>query len=191
MEILNKEVLYYNSSQALLVKNLLVPSHTALTGNCNHFLINELSHLFVKDITSKPTRKVFISRLKASRRKILNEDAVVEFLKTQNWEIHYFEDYSFGKQREIMSKTKYLISLHGAGLTNLLFMKEGGKVLELRNKNDRHHNCYFALASELNLDYYYQLNSGSSFITHIANITVDIPTLQENVKLMESDTPST
>ena len=116
--------------------NLLVPSHPALTGNYNHFLINELRHLFVKDITSKPTRKVFISRLKASRRKILNEDAVVEFLKTQNWEIHYFEDYSFRKQREIMSKTKYLISLHGAGLTNLLFMKEGGKVLELRNKND-------------------------------------------------------
>ena len=52
---------------------------------------------------------------------------------------------------------KYLISNHGAGLTNMLFMKAGGNVLELRHRGDKHNNCYFSLASTLRLNYYYQL----------------------------------
>ena len=186
LNLLGKHVFYYKTCFGLIVKKLLLPSHTANTGNYNHELINELRHEFIKNIKTKETRKVFISRLKASKRKISNESEVVDYLESHNWEIHYFEDYSFKEQIEVMSETKYLIGLHGAGLTNMLFMKEGGKVLELRNKKDNHNNCYFTLASELNIEYYYQLNEGNSVDTHSVDIEVDMNILQKNIELMES-----
>jgi capsular polysaccharide biosynthesis protein len=80
-----------------------------------------------------------------------------------------------------MSQTIHLIGLHGAGLTNMLFMREGGKVLELRNQNDAHNNCYFSLASELNLDYFYLLNQGNTNDTHTVDIIVDIDELRNNL----------
>src|ERR1035437_4173888 len=61
---------------------------------------------------------------------------------------HPFED-----QVAILSKARYVASNHGAGLTNMLFMRPGGRVLELRREGDAHNNCFFTLASALKLDY--------------------------------------
>jgi capsular polysaccharide biosynthesis protein len=183
LEFLRAQVIYFNVQIPLRVKELLLTSHTANTGNYNHILINELRNKFI--IAGEPSRKVFISRLKAPKRKITNEHEVVALLKLYDYEIHYFEDYAFSKQVEIMSQAKHLIGLHGAGLTNMLFMKEGCKILELRNLNDAYNNCYFSLASELNLHYYYQLNHGNNNDTHTVDITVDIDKLRKNIEKME------
>ena len=56
-----------------------------------------------------------------------------------------------------MSRARYVVSNHGAGLTNMLFMKDGARVLELRHVSDYVNNCYFILASALQFDYLYQL----------------------------------
>jgi hypothetical protein len=48
-----------------------------------------------------------------------------------------------------------LLSIHGAGLTHMLWMKLGSKVLEIRVKNNINDNCYFTLTSDLNHNYYY------------------------------------
>ena len=53
-------------------------------------------------------------------------------------------------------RARYIVSNHGAGLTNMLFMKDGGSVLELRHVSDCINNCYFTLASALDLKYFYQ-----------------------------------
>lgn len=187
LNLLEAQIIYYNEQIPLRVKELLITSHTADTGNYNHILINELRNKLRNKFTiaGDPNRKVFVSRLKAAYRKITNEHEVIDLLKSFNYEIHYFEYYAFSKQVEIMSQAKHLIGLHGAGLTNMLFMKEGGKILELRNLNDSHNNCYFSLASELNLHYYYQLNEGNNNDTHIVDITVDIEKLRKNIEKME------
>lgn len=185
LNILEEQVIYYNTRTPLKVKKLLITSHTADTGNYNHILINELRNKFLNKFITNGCRKIFISRLKAAKRKISNEHEVIVLVKSYGYEIHYFEDYTFKKQIEIMSQTKNLIGLHGAGLTNLLFMREDSKVLELRNKNDAHNNCYFSLASELNLKYYYQLNHGNKDDTHSVDITVNIDELRKNIERME------
>jgi len=51
----------------------------------------------------------------------------------------------------------------------MMFMKKGGKVIEVRRKGDSINNCYFSLASDLEHDYYY------------------INALSENNNLFESD----
>jgi capsular polysaccharide biosynthesis protein len=85
-----------------------------------------------------------------------------------------------------MSEAKSLVGLHGGGLTNMLFMPENGRILELRLGSDNHNNCYFTLASDLGHDYYYLLNESDTQETFNANITVDLNELGEILKLMES-----
>ncbi len=84
-----------------------------------------------------------------------------------------------------MQKTGSLIALHGAGLTNMLFMNANTKILEIRNEEDKHNNCYFSLASDLDIDYYYLLSKGDSIETHTVNVDVDIEKLEQIILEME------
>ncbi|MCX2482119.1 glycosyltransferase family 61 protein [Pedobacter sp. MR2016-24] len=186
LEILNYDAHYYVPNKRLRIKELISCSHTAPTGNFNSELINKIRDRFL--IPKKmPDRNIYVSREKASRRKILNEQEVIETLKQFNYEIHYFEDYNFKEQLGIMSETKSLIGLHGAGLTNMMFMHKKGKILELRNEGDSHNNCYFSLSSALDHDYYYLSNKSDHKDTFSANITVSIPALAKAIELMTGD----
>jgi capsular polysaccharide biosynthesis protein len=109
-------------------------------------------------------------------------------MKEYGFETLHFEDLSFGDQALISLNAKYLVSNHGAGLTNILFMSEGNSVLELRQADDRQNNCYFSLASALGLKYFYQTCSSPNpeEDAHTADLLVDLPTLQKNLELMLS-----
>lgn len=182
LKVLNYDVHYYPSNKRVRVKHLLCPSHTAPTGNYNSELIANIRNRFL--VSQKtPNKNIYISREKAPRRKVANEKEVIGLLLQFNYEIHFFEDYNFEKQVEIMSQTKSLISLHGAGLTNMMFMQKGGQILELRNEGDDHNNCYFSLASALDHDYYYLTNNSDNEDTYHANITVDINRLRNVLEL--------
>ena len=81
---------------------------------------------------------------------------MIEVLRAFNFRIVRTEDYSFAEQVRLAAGARYLVSNHGAGLTNILFMRPGSSVLELRHATDCINNCYFTLASALNLKYFYQ-----------------------------------
>jgi capsular polysaccharide biosynthesis protein len=186
LQFLNLGVFYYNVKRPLRVKELLIPSHVAMTGNYNDSIINQVRSWFLKEIhLNPPYRKIFVSRSKALKRKIVNEGEMALLLKDYGFEIHHFEDYNFAKQVELMSETRSIIGLHGAGLTNILFMQSGGQILEIRNKEDNHNNCYFSLASALNIDYYYQICNGNGADTHVVNVEVDLEELKKNLALMD------
>ena len=187
LEQLNRKVIFYNPAQYVKIKELLLPSHTALTGNYNKKIINNLRDRFQIKYQNIAKRRIYLSREKASIRKIKNEYEVQSLLRRFDYEIHCFEDYSFKKQVEIMNETKSLVGLHGAGLTNMLFMPENGQVLELRKRDDNTNNCYFSLSSDLNHDYYYQLNEGNKNNTHDAVITVDLIELRKTLELMKTN----
>jgi capsular polysaccharide biosynthesis protein len=173
-----------------LCKSLKIPSHTAPTGNYNEEIIRSLRETyagFYRDANSEfQYDKVYISRGKSQKRKISNEEECISVLEEFGFITLYFEDYSFEQQVKIISGTKYLISNHGAGLTNMLFMKAGGSILELRRTGDSQNNCYFALASALHLNYFYQLCNAETpeEDSHTANLVVDCGKLRKNLKHM-------
>jgi len=187
LQLVGSAVTYYNPKRKLAVKKLLLPSLTADTGNYNKEIINELRASLLRNFPQTGHRKIFISRKKAAKRKIINEQEVINLLKFFDYEIHCFEDYSFLKQVEIMSQSGSLVGLHGSGLTNMLFMREMGRVLELRLQGDSHNNCFFSLASDLGHDYYYQLSDSDNADTFSANISVDLVELQKNLSLMTQE----
>jgi capsular polysaccharide biosynthesis protein len=192
---LNQKLRFYEDNQVYKIKKLILPSTISESGNYDKELMQEIRKSFALRVVvgqdtnngKKQTngKKIYISRQKSRFRKINNEEQVQNLLKKYNYEIHYFEDYSFKKQSELMQKTVCLIGLHGAGLTNMLFMNPNTKVLEIRNQEDKHNNCYFSLASDLDIDYYYLLSKGDSSETHAVNVEVDIENLEKTILEME------
>ena len=174
LEILGYDFIFYSESNRVFVKKLALPSHTASPGNYNAYYLNKLRDRFLKN--KKKIRKIFISRSQANQRFIINEDEVTSILISFGFEAHIFENYTLNKQIELMNETSVLVGLHGAGLTNMLFMPENGNIIELRNQGDKQNNCYFSMASGLNHAYYYLQGEGDSSQT--ANVNIKIDTLE-------------
>ena len=181
---------YINESEALLCAKLLVSTHTAPSGCYNEELIRTVGSLLVDYYASEPRagadERIYISRSQAPKRRIRNEADVIDVLQEFGFRIVRTEDLSFADQVSMAARARYIVSNHGAGLTNILFMNSGSSVLELRCADDRVNNCYFTLASALNLNYFYQNcephNPGED--AHTADLQVDVRALRVNLELM-------
>lgn len=102
--------------------------------------------------------KVYISRNRGNKRLLLNEESILPILKRNGYKIIHTEQLSIADQINIFSRVKSLISIHGAGLTNMVFMPEGSKILEIRNPLPDHmNNCFLSLADTMGHNYYYCL----------------------------------
>ena len=75
---------------------------------------------------------IYLSREDASARKMVNEPELAEALTNLGFTKIIASDLNYRDQVRIFSRAKFMISPHGSGLTNLLFMGSGKQVLELR-----------------------------------------------------------
>jgi len=177
-------------TETVFCPRLIVPMHIAPSGQHNEEIIRALRTLlveyFCKQNPSRPQGLVYISRRHASRRRIANESEVIEILKNFGFDIIETESLSFSEQVRLFSSARHLISNHGAGLTNMMFMAAGANVLELRHSSANELTCYFNLASALDLNYFYQVCATTEADEHIANLIVDTDDLRETVDLMLS-----
>jgi hypothetical protein len=133
----------------------------------------------------KPQRRVYASRSRASCRKVANEPELLDLLFEYNFELIYFEDFDFIEQVKIMRGVDIIIGLHGANLTNILFMQEGTTLVELMNSSSPN-LVYFQLASYLRLDYYIiPCMSDSDSATHNnADVSVDLLQIENTLQLI-------
>jgi hypothetical protein len=185
-----RDIEFIGHNQVFRCRKLLVPSHTAPSGNYNESVIRDLRELYtdyygkIRNVSSSD--RVYISRGKARVRRIINERDVVAVLKEYGFCAVFLEDYPFEAQVKIISNARYVVSNHGAGLTNMLFLQPGSSAFELRKYADRHNNCYFALASALDLKYYYQLckPENPDEDAYSANVYVDLQLFRKNLELM-------
>jgi capsular polysaccharide biosynthesis protein len=169
-------------------KKMLLPLPIAPTGNYNEKVVKELQALYRSHYPAATdvSDKIYVSRKKANKRRVVNEAEVSSFLEKYGFQTFCLEDYPFARQMQIVANARYLVSNHGAGLTNILLMATGGKTLELRQEGDASDNCYFALASALGLAYYYQI-CDSEYLgedAHTANLVVNVEMLKNNVESM-------
>jgi hypothetical protein len=68
----------------------------------------------------------------------------------------------------------------------MLFMQDGGSVLELRHEADCINNCYFTLSSALDFNYFYQTCAAQDPAAdpHVAHLIVDPEQLEKNLTLL-------
>jgi len=178
--------LFLSEGETILCHRIFVPTAVAPSGRYDGHVIKRVRDRIVGFYggSSTPHDLIYLSRSKARKRQVANEAEVISLLKPLGFRIVNAEDCSFEKQVKLASAARCIISNHGAGLTNILFMNPGMNVLELRHRADRTNNCYFALSSAMGLNYFYQTchSAGADEDPHSADITVDIPTLKQNVE---------
>lgn len=92
-------------------------------------------------------RRVFISRARAERRRLLTEDAVWPVLDAAGFERVFMEDLEFEQQVALMAETAVLVAPHGAGLTNMMFCPEGTHVVEMADLGFPNPNFYAVAAA--------------------------------------------
>ena len=180
-----QNIKYMIPDQLYLLRKMVFQTHIATTGNYKEENLQKLKKRFTN---SSYTQKEFthnglyISRKKAQRRRILNEDEIYPILKKYKIAIVFFEDLSWHQQVELCINTHFIIGLHGAGLTNMLFMPSGSKILEFRKVDDNHNNCYFSLANALNHKYYYQLLEADKEEVLNADFNIDPTEFEMNIQ---------
>jgi len=96
--------------------------------------------------------KLYIGRGKSKRRKIPEEGRIIDWLKTQGFEIIDCGEMSVKDQAAAFAHAELIVAPHGGALTNLIFCRPGTKVVELLSSNYPN-PCYRNLCGVAKLPY--------------------------------------
>lgn len=165
-----------------LIEKLILSERVSPAGNYRKNLINKISDNFIKNKNLKNEdfyKKVWVSRQKANKRRIANFDEIKPILEKYNFAVIDFEDFSLKDNINRAHNCQVIGGVHGAGLTNMIFMNKKSKVIEIRSDGDDTNNCFFSLASDMEHDYFYFLANPTSNNFYETDLHVD-PVLFEN-----------
>jgi len=157
----NNEITIYNNPNIYYIEKLIIPNPT--TKNLMPFnyaikyLREKVCHgAHVDDL-------IYITRNKGFKRRILNENKLINYLRKEGFNIFTLEELSFQEQKRIFENAKLIISAHGSGLTNIIFSSERTTIIEIYGYGCGE-RCFAKIADELNMKYYaMQINSISYY----------------------------
>ena len=174
--------------QRVRCRKLFVPEHPAYTGFFRPELMSEIRDKLRAMIASTAgnNRRVFLSRADASRRRLKNEANLDAVLRNHGFETVVANDLTWFEQLALFHNVSHLVSIHGAGLTNMLMMPAGSRVLEIRDSSESTPDCYLTLASACGHDYYYALSQriDSSASIHEGDVTISPVALDQAIDQM-------
>jgi len=180
-----------NKGEIIIFDELILLPNIAPTGNYRKDLVLELrdrlrEYWVKKNYFDVNKKRIYITRKNSAVRRIINEDEIFPLLKKHGFSIVDFDLLDFEEQLSCVLGCEILISLHGAGLTHMLWMRENSKVLEIRARDDCHNNCYFTLASDLGHDYSYALadKTDPQKITQVSDFIIDPDHLMSQILKM-------
>jgi capsular polysaccharide biosynthesis protein len=192
-----KAIFFIPEGKSLMVRNLCVPQIKPLMEGYDSVIMHAIVNFYQKYTVQikKKVRKgfgerIYISRGKAGKRQIENDKEVIKLLLKYHFTILYNEDFSFWEQIAIYSQARYLVSIHGSGLTNMIFMQPGSRILEFHkrktNPNDWHSLIFWYLADAAGHYYYHQICEPDEPDVNLftANLIVDIDLLNRNLALI-------
>ena len=168
------QVIESESLPHISAENLIVPSFKNYALNVEEWAVNFLRRYFLSPTSNSLTKKrrIYISRNKGGKRKILNEEEVVNFLSKYQFETVILESMTVSEQASLMSETEAIVAPHGAGLTNIVFCNPGTKVVELFSSHVKPY--YWSLCNCCNLEYYSYHDPSYNFSTKDEMSLVDL-----------------
>jgi hypothetical protein len=128
----------------------------------------------------------YITRNDSRSRNVINENELIALLDRFGFTTLSLSGLSFEEQVRLFNNAEVIVSPHGAGLANLVFCKEGTKIIEIFSKGWVG-TMYYDLAQKLGLEYHYQLDrvSASPKSAEEAkhkHFLVDIATVEKTLK---------
>lgn len=101
-----------------------------------------------------PDKNIYINRSDAGTRRIINEKDLLDALRPYNFENHRLSDKSIKQQIEIFRSAKCIICVHGAALTNLLWVNPSQcTLIEIFPATSKSLGFYSKHAKTLKLNY--------------------------------------
>lgn len=124
-------------SGTVFVRRLVVPTvglaglrHWRLTGGLFERMATRASEMAAATGFSCPER-IYISRRDSSRRPLANEAEVEATLRQRGYGIVLMSQMPLWQQIALASRVTTIVAPHGAGLSHLMFCREGTRILEL------------------------------------------------------------
>ena len=148
--------LFIDKDEILEAHKFIIPEHTAYSLFHDPVLIKRVREEIISGlgkVAKQPSRRLYLSRSRQPKRRLMNEEAFVVALAKYNFEVIHFEDFSFEQQVALMQEAEVVVGVHGANMTNILFMQPKCTVVELLNIHSVN-PLYFRLSSYLELAYY-------------------------------------
>jgi len=142
--------------------NVVVMSHTERRGYpkwSSEFLRKVFLFDRGLDVNGQGSEYIYISRLKATRRRTLNETDVIDLLRSRGFKIYTLEEMSMDEQIRLFNTAKVVVAPHGAGLSNITFCKPGTSIIEIFTPNWIK-DCYWRISNHCNLDYHSLVGEG-------------------------------
>jgi hypothetical protein len=183
---------FIQDNELVKVNNLSIVTHTCLTGYTNDKVMQAMQNFIQSKLKNEiGDQKIYITRDNARYRKVLNESAVWDVVKSNGYEVVRFEDLSWEQQILKSASAKSLVSMHGAGLVNTMFMPKGSSVLEFRRDKIYHNQCFWHLAAALKLNYYYLFGQPDNDALVLeggdcCNLTIDTKKLNQTLIKIDS-----
>ena len=170
------KILHCSKRELTKCSRLIVPSMPGPLGYPPRWVCDFLRSRFVPESIGLPRKKVYVSRRHARGRKIVNEADILPALVRHGYEIVCTEHMTFLEQVALFASAEQIVSMHGAGMSNIVFAPPGAGVLELGSR--LHNNLSFrTLAAHCDLRYehlYLDTAPGSERgDTRFANVVVD------------------
>jgi capsular polysaccharide biosynthesis protein len=162
---------------------------SSLPGSEGRAPIWAVNYVREKLIRSSPQltsyKKLYFKRGTGVERRILNEDALTTLLQKKGFEIIEPDKLTIAEQVDLMQQAMFVISAHGAALSNLLFSRDGAAVLELFSPDYFRTDCYYTLSCIRKLNYWYLAGAkppGSDW----GDIMVDENLLLDTIQTIEN-----
>jgi hypothetical protein len=162
LKAFDRPIVTFKDSEVICIDKLNYIGQTGDMFNLHPLPVRSSARLLIdyysnrkKDVRDVTGQKIYISRCKASKRRILNESQILPLLREYGYSVVHAEEMSLGDQIKLFSQTTHLVSIHGAGLSNMVFMPPKSKVVEIRHKEDNFMlNCFHTLAHTFDMEYY-------------------------------------
>ena len=130
-------------------------------------LLNDYANGFLRALATRldsskgeARKKIYISRGDApNKRHLTNEDEIFAYLQKEGFEKYELSKLSVKDQIRLFSSASFVIGPHGAGIGNIIFCREGTKVIEMFDPGYIHPVMWMQTPS-LNLQYGYVLGQG-------------------------------
>lgn len=129
----NEDILWIDANRAWPFRSAYVFSNFSQYG-----FLHQRGASILQDILQAPapvlgSRRLYVSRQDATRRRLHNENEVFSTLERNGFELIVPGKLSFQEQRQIFSEAEIIVGPHGAGLVNMIFAGRGATVIELRS----------------------------------------------------------
>ena len=155
----NFPVSFYNK-KGIKVYNQYVGN---LTSNSAYKCIDSFLNKLIKKKIIKKKHKLnyYITRIKEKgfkNKTINNEEKLIKYLKKKKFKIISFENKTVVEQIEIMYNSNVVLGVWGANLTNCIFKKRGGTLIELYPDETQKNADFYAYIAEQRKINFFRLN---------------------------------